>query len=139
MARYVVTGPHENVTAEQLKLVWATVLDLTDVDEFTTGGAWKVDTVAAMTAHIEFPSAHHRVVLPDEPHHPVWNAPPDGFEIVQTHGGYMSRNDVLVTYGDVLLAFPRTSREVNRSGTWATIRRARATGLEVRRFPLEDQ
>jgi hypothetical protein len=53
-------------------------------------------------------------------------------------GGYMKRNDVLVAHADVLLAFPKTPQEELRSGTWATIRRARKAGVEVRLFPLSE-
>lgn len=136
--RYVVTGPHENVTTGQLWYVRSIVGGLKDVDEFTSGGAWKVDTAASVAAWLAHTRAHHRVVLPEGlPYDPAWDAPMSGVEIVRVPGGYMARNDALVTYGDVLLAFPPTASEVLRSGTWATIRRARAAGLEVRYFPLD--
>jgi hypothetical protein len=37
----------------------------------------------------------------------------------------MDRNDDIVADSDVLLAFPKENYEVLRSGTWATVRRAK--------------
>lgn len=37
---------------------------------------------------------------------------------------YMVRNEDIVKQCDVLIAAPSSSKEVNRSGTWATVRRA---------------
>ena len=49
----------------------------------------------------------------------------------------MLRNDLTVSYTDVLLAVPATSVEERRSGTWATVRRARKAGCEIRFYPLD--
>lgn len=57
-------------------------------------------------------------------------------KVIEVPGGYMVRNDAIVAHSDVLLAFPQTCTEVLRSGTWATIRRARKAGVEVHLFPL---
>lgn len=58
------------------------------------------------------------------------------YEIMPAGTGYMDRNDVLVNHPiyncDILYGFPNQREEVLRSGTWATIRRARKTGKEVR-------
>lgn len=51
---------------------------------------------------------------------------------------YMARNDLTITKLDILLAFPMTNEEEVRSGTWATIRRARKAGKKVRYYPLEN-
>jgi hypothetical protein len=40
------------------------------------------------------------------------------------------RNGIIVSRSDVLVACPREAQEVTRSGTWATVRAARARGLE---------
>lgn len=39
---------------------------------------------------------------------------------------YLERNHTLVDESDVLIGAPRTAQEITRSGTWATIRYARA-------------
>ncbi len=44
---------------------------------------------------------------------------------------YLQRNKDIVEESDVLIAFPKESGEVIRSGTWATIRHARAKGIPV--------
>lgn len=44
---------------------------------------------------------------------------------------YLKRNRNIVEECDVLLAMPKTSAEVLRSGTWATVRHARKLGRPV--------
>lgn len=44
---------------------------------------------------------------------------------------YLQRNHDIVDSVDILLATPRDSKEVLRSGTWATIRYARKRGIIV--------
>lgn len=43
----------------------------------------------------------------------------------------LDRNRLMVALSDVVLATPRESEVVIRSGTWATIRRARKTGRQL--------
>lgn len=45
--------------------------------------------------------------------------------------GYMERNQKIVDAADVLIATPKSDSEELRSGTWATIRRARKAGKRV--------
>lgn len=58
-----------------------------------------------------------------------WEEMPEGTD-------YMDRNDQLVAWSDDLTAFPRTSIEELRSGTWATVRRAQKKGIPVTIIPL---
>lgn len=44
---------------------------------------------------------------------------------------YLQRNHDIVDATDMLIATPRTSKEVQRSGTWATIRYARKLGRGI--------
>jgi hypothetical protein len=55
---------------------------------------------------------------------------------IEVPGTYMARNDRLIAEADVLLAFPPTPHEITRSGTWATVRRARRKGIPVHLYPL---
>jgi hypothetical protein len=48
-----------------------------------------------------------------------------GHAFVQEPGEYLRRNREIVEVVEVLLAFPAESKEVLRSGTWATVRWAR--------------
>jgi predicted Rossmann fold nucleotide-binding protein DprA/Smf involved in DNA uptake len=50
--------------------------------------------------------------------------------------GLLVRNDVLATACTHLVAFPRTGKEQQRSGTWSTVRRARRMGRPVLVRPL---
>lgn len=49
---------------------------------------------------------------------------------------YMQRNDRIVELSDILIAFPKAETEELRSGTWATIRRARKKGIPVFIHPV---
>ena len=44
---------------------------------------------------------------------------------------YLERNEQIVLSVNLLLAFPKSQREELRSGTWATVRRARKAGKRV--------
>lgn len=52
---------------------------------------------------------------------------------VDRSASYMARNDAMVAHGPAydmtLQAFPLTKTEQLRSGTWATVRRARKFGV----------
>lgn len=49
---------------------------------------------------------------------------------------YLKRNEDIVESCDLLIACPESAVEVQRSGTWATIRRARSAGKEVKILTL---
>jgi hypothetical protein len=127
-----------------------------NVTEFVSGACWGVDTLAARDALALWPHARHRLVVPNAPHNEelvaefevlerlrLENAAGRGREIHATvekmpaGTGYMERNDRLVLLADVLLAFPSTRDEVVRSGTWATVRRARKANVPVMVYPLD--
>ena len=44
---------------------------------------------------------------------------------------YLERNKNIVSEADVMIACPKQQKEVLRSGTWATVRHARKTGVPV--------
>jgi hypothetical protein len=89
-------------------------------------------------AVIKWPRARHHLVVPEGYH---WNRGlldefPGEITVHWIQGGYMKRNDALIADASTLLAFPATATEQVRSGTWATVRRARKRGLDVRIYPL---
>ena len=57
-------------------------------------------------------------------------------EFVLEEKAYLERNHDIVDSCSILLAFPETSQEVTRSGTWATIRYARKSGKSPEITPL---
>jgi len=63
-----------------------------------------------------------RVVI-HPPQDPRWRACCDGDDILDERP-YLQRNHDIVDACDVLVACPKQSREVLRSGTWATVRYA---------------
>jgi len=139
--RYGVTGtaaPFEG----SYEIIEETIADLDDADEFTTGGAYVVDSYAAEMGFKYLADCFHRLCFPKGKR---WNAElpdlleEDGYvfdDLEAVSGGYMKRNDRIVYHSDVLLAFPRKGTEELRSGTWATIRRGRNKGIPVWVYPL---
>lgn len=103
-------------------------------DTLVTGGAYGVDTCAAVWALSEgIP-----VVLV-VPQHLLWHralASCEGCTVEYVDGGYMGRNEEIAERSDQLLAFPFTKREHLRSGTWATVRRFEARMKPVTVRPL---
>lgn len=134
------SGPTE-VDHKQEAYIWECVNDLS-ADLYVSGAAVGVDTVAALAAYAQHPLATVRFCVPKACWYndrlvSVLRGRPN-IEIEEVSGGYMTRNDRLVELADTLVAFPRTRQEVLRSGTWATIRRARKAGVPVYLFPLEE-
>lgn len=119
-------------------MVRGVIEGLENVTRFNTGGAFGIDSFTANYAARYHPGAEHFLYFPlgkwfntdllDRTH---WK------DKIAISGGYMKRNDVLVAACDILLAFPRTKSEELRSGTWATVRRARKEGKPVWYFPLD--
>ena len=54
------------------------------------------------------------------------------FDIDMPKEKYLTRNRAIVLHVNVLVAAPATKHEVQRSGTWSTIRFARIQGVELR-------
>ena len=50
---------------------------------------------------------------------------------VECRYAYMTRNQHIVNASDFLVACPNTMQEVMRSGTWATVRRARTKKIAI--------
>jgi hypothetical protein len=50
-------------------------------------------------------------------------------------GFELQRDKEIVAAVDILIAAPRTDKEVLRSGTWATVRYARAKGIPIVMLP----
>lgn len=115
-------------------------------DLYVSGAAYGVDTEAALAALDFFPSVRHRVYVPAAWHNEagVAELARRGAELIKVPPGpsraasYMARNDRMVADCDALLAFPYHRREEQRSGTWATVRRARRAGRRVTIAPLRD-
>jgi hypothetical protein len=124
-------GSHDVITRS--------LLDLRDVTEITTGAAFGVDTFVHELALSLFPDALHRVCVPVGKFHNVGlvkQAVDLGCTVELVPGGYLKRDDRMVELCEVLLGYPKSATEEQRSGTWATIRRGRNADKDVRLFPL---
>jgi predicted Rossmann-fold nucleotide-binding protein len=98
-------------------------------DRLVTGGAYGVDTVAAVWAKGEGLYVH-LIVPKDLVWHRELRAIVD--EVTEVDGSYMERNEAVAEACDALLAFPYTKREHLRSGTWATVRRVQGRAKPVK-------
>lgn len=139
------TGPTE-ITPVEAYAVCCGVERLAPADVYISGAAHGVDTVCALAAMDLYPDAEHRVYVPAAPHNRelvallrargavVLLAPAER----SNAASYMARNDWMVADCTALTGFPYTLCEELRSGTWATIRRARKAGRGVRLFPLRE-
>jgi hypothetical protein len=146
--RYGISGPVDPPPGARayVRSVLSDLRRLHDLGEFTSGGAWGIDTFGSLEALSLFPDAVHRLVLPAAAYNLELLKPglAERFVVVRaprgktTAASYMLRNDLTVTHLDVLLAFPETRTEVQRSGTWSTVRRARRAFKDVRYFPLNE-
>lgn len=144
--RYSFTGTARELSHDEQLYVSLVMGGLVDLTEAHTGAAFGIDTACAWAAVLFHPNAEHHVWVPGTAWHNedvplLFNGAGHHVHIVpdacRPSRTYMHRNDELVAHADCLVAFPETANEVQRSGTWATIRRARAAGIEVRLFPLD--
>ena len=151
--RYSVTGTSNlsRIGTYGFTVIYDVLMDLSDPTEFTTGGAVGIDSWACAIALKIFGGTLHRLVIPAAPYNEetvaqfIEKGPNLGGRIIEfmprvpgkrANYHYMARNDRLVEYADVLLAFPLTEEEEVRSGTWATVRRARKVGIPVEIYPV---
>lgn len=146
--RVAVTGPILVVHGQDHYIADAIEELPLHVTEFSTGAAFGVDTLAARIAVVRLPDTVHRIVAPAKRHnHELAPALIRDYgsnrriQHVQMPEGttYLDRNERMVTYCDVLLAFPEAEREVVRSGTWHTVRAARRAGKVIKFFPLNGE
>lgn len=142
-----VTGPERLPVPvkDALALVRAALYSVSGATELRTGGARGVDSAALVLGVHVLPEARHHVIAPAAGLR--WNRrlveivaeTRDSVEVTVMPDGtdYLDRNRRLVFGADLLLAFPRTSAEEQRSGTWATVRAARKLNVETRIVPLD--
>lgn len=119
---------------------------------FRSGGAGGIDSIFAVEARRLWPDVPLEFVVPaDAPYNRhlvrlmaetdplvtvTYIEAPEGASLSER---YMRRNDALVAKPtDRLLAFPPSRTEELRSGTWATVRRARKALVSVIYFPLNE-
>lgn len=134
------------------------VLDALKAAVFISGGASGIDTYCCCEAVRRFPKADHFVVNPynykGNDVHLAWCASHDvriirlGQPKRATPHPNIIRNEYMISLAlefekkhklkPLLVAFPGQRQEVLRSGTWSTIRRARAANIPVQLNPLSE-
>lgn len=125
---------------------------------FITGGAPGIDTIACVEAVRAFPKARHICVVPWKyalnDVHFAW-CEQQGVEVLdmpeppnRRQAPAIFRNEYMIALGQkiaeeqkieaILVAFPGGRIEQQRSGTWTTIRRARAADMRIFLHPLSE-
>jgi hypothetical protein len=109
-------------------------------DAFVTGACRGVDAVAGRCLVSEHPTAQHVVVVPDNRNAVrEWWPSVESRRSIQVYemepgSSYRERNEIIVELADHLVGFvehPEDDPRSVRSGTWQTIRLARAAGVRV--------
>lgn len=124
--RLAFTGPHDLDYAATMRVsaVIEDVLALLDPDRIivASGLAYGVDTLAIRMAR-----KRGFATLGFAPKGAWHNVNLRSYcdTVIEVEGDYMTRNDAVVEWCERLVAIPRLPDEVRRSGTWATVRRAR--------------
>jgi predicted Rossmann fold nucleotide-binding protein DprA/Smf involved in DNA uptake len=148
--KYGVTGVSRELSADERRVIHNAIkaLGMGYDDVFVSGGAFGVDTYAAIVALDVAPEATHHLCLPNgnvfnTSLEALWASMNAKNLIIEKADkpGYMARNDLLVKRigaAGMLLAFPERAAEARRSGTWSTVRRARKLGTQVVILPLDD-
>jgi hypothetical protein len=114
------TGPRREMTAEQRRSLGEVLRALPAIL-----GAHHGDCVGA---DAEFHALCAALEIPVHLHPPAEagnRSYCQGAASVAKEEGYLERNRAIVDAADILLAAPRSDREVQRSGIWATVRYAR--------------
>lgn len=138
------TGP-EHLRGGQEPYVRGIVRQLDDVVGFVSGCAKGVDSVAGWEALMQFPEAEHDFIVPNnfryntEMIKVIENRKLSGKVRITylSEGGPLDRNHWMADISTEVYAFPRTAKEILRSGTWSTIRYAKKIGNKVTMYPLD--
>ena len=126
------------------EIILERLCQLEDVESWATGGAVGGDSFIHRTMRELFPDAHFSMILPKKPGDMalVEEAEQDIARgargaIVWTGLEPLKRNHIILYRGKCLEAFPSDAHERMRgSGTWATIRYARAMDMPTTITPL---
>lgn len=150
---YGVTGPHRLLSEREAQcvrtVVKRNVLRNRRRNKLVSGLAFGVDTEAVLAVWGLIPFEHIICTIPGTCNHnrdlaerlaklgAVMIHVPNQHTVGKT---YLARDaETVAQVGPLgrMLAFPNTEHEEQRSGTWATIRRAWAAGVRTRLYPLD--
>lgn len=138
MTSYAVTGQANKLKEDDFFTIADVIEKLPGGVTLYSGGAHGVDTAAAMIA-LKREDIDVILVVPIDQFYNYRLARDAGLtQVIEVEGSYMNRNSALAEIADELIAFPRTAREILRSGTWSTIRRFRKLEKPVHLHPLQE-
>lgn len=147
--RIAVTGVKDPMDPEAARaLVRRTFAAMPEPPEMVvTGAQFGIDTIAFEEAVALWPgeTTLHRIVVPGARHNNDVVAlarklsKRHRIDVEQMPEGstYLHRNDRMIDYARMVYAYPKSAREVVRSGTWHTIRQARKRGRRILVAPLD--
>lgn len=129
----------EDVSAQQDAVQELLDRAAADCGEFTTGACIGFDAFAGLYLYTHYRSRHekHRVIQPaNRSRVAVWWSSYPNVEVIDMPPGtdYRARNSRILDFSDVLYAvadYPELHPRSKRSGTWMTIRIARARDIPV--------
>lgn len=107
-----------------------------EVDELVIGCCIGVDTIVGEEGHKLGFQVHGVVPANRSQVPPYWIDFCTSWEFMPKDTDYMDRNQRIVDISTDLTAFPLDAVEHQRSGTWATVRRARKASKSVIIIPL---
>lgn len=115
------TGTRDGLTPKQREMLDKLLAQLHDVEEAHHG-----DCVGGDETFHDLVRKHHPQCViyahpPNETNYRAYTKP----DHLLPEKGYLDRDDDIAKACDRLIACPRTHYETQRSGTWATVRRAR--------------
>lgn len=120
------TGTQNGMSNEQYQVLESLFIRLGAAHEFHHGDCIGADA----QAHIMAMRRDWRIIL-HPPDNKSKRAFCSGYENIRQAYPYLTRNQHIVNECDVLFATPKEWDEQQRSGTWATVRRARKKGMPI--------
>lgn len=121
------TGTQTGLTDEQIELIVEVLAALEELTEMHHGDCIGAD------------AQFYTIVRTLRPNAKIYSHPPTKddkrafteSDIVYNPKPYLDRNKDIVEDADVMIACPKEQQEILRSGTWATARHSRKTGVPL--------
>lgn len=144
MYRIGFTGTQKGLSTKQSyeleEILWKTILDHPGSVEFRHGDCIGADFQAHAIFHDLMMLRSNGYIVIHPPSNPEKRAYSEKARngaynklsvVVLDEKPYLERDQDIVDWSDVLIACPHSAKEQQRSGTWATVRKARRAGKRV--------
>lgn len=115
------TGTREGMTPHQIHRFEGLIRSMYNMSEFHHGDCIGCDDQSHTMVRYFRPDVQ---IIIHPPEKDTYRAFKKGVSEERERCGYLHRNQNIVHDSDIMIACPKTHHEVNRSGTWSTIRYA---------------